>query len=145
MTSLAPYRVQLDLTGFSSNTFLEGWAMTQRNIQTLNGKLADALLAGFSSITGSISSEDDNSKGDQKIYIAVHAVVYAASENKAIAHALTHMVEPVLAALPPRGGFGIDGQADCLDSGLATKEDVAALLLALSRKMQYYVPTCELP
>ena len=139
------YRVQIDLVGFSGNTFLDGWTMTTANLQKINRALAASPFIGVVSVAGSISNEDDNSEGDNKVYIAVETLAYAASETQAIAYVLSTIVDPLVAALPARGGFEIDGEADCLDSGLATKEDVAALLLALPSKMQHYVPACELP
>jgi hypothetical protein len=128
------YRVQIDLVGFAGNTFLDGWAMTKANLQKVNRKLGDTPFIGVFSATGSISNEDDNSEGDNKVYIAVEALAYTPSEKQAIAYVLARVVDPLMAALPARGGFEIDGEADCLDSGLATAQDAENLLLCLPKK-----------
>ena len=132
------YRVQIDLVGFAGNTFLDGWSMTQKNLQKLNNALAGIAsypFVGISSVAGSISNEDDNTEGDNKVYIAVEALSYQASEAAAIAAVLNKVVDPLLAALPARGGFDIDGDADCLDSGMANTQEVDALLYAVPTKM----------
>ena len=128
------YRVQIDLVGFAGNTFLDGWAMTNANLQKVNRSLAASPFIGVVSVAGSISNEDDNTEGDNKVYIAVEALAYTASEKQAIAHVLSTIVDPLVAALPARGGFEIDGEADCLDSGLANLLDVEKLLLAMPKK-----------
>lgn len=132
------YRVQIDLVGFAGNTFLDGWTMTQKNLQKFNSALATASsypFVGVASVVGSISNEDDNTEGDNKVYIAVEALTYQPSEATAVAAVLAKVVDPLLLALPARGGFEMDGDADCLDSGLARVQDVDALLSSMPAKM----------
>ena len=132
------YRVQIDLVGFAGNTFLDGWSMTQKNLQKFNSALAGISsypFVGVASVVGSISNEDDNTEGDNKVYIAVEALSYQPSEAAAIAAVLNKVVDPLLVALPARGGFDMDGDADCLDSGLANLQDVETLIAAMPTKM----------
>ena len=133
-TSRTPslYRVQIDLVGFAGNTFLDGWGMTTANLKKVNAALnSSASFIGVSSVRGSISSEDDNSPGENKVYVAVEALVSATSERQAIAQVLANVPDPVVVNLPARGGFEMDGDADCLDSDPATAKDVEAIVLAL--------------
>lgn len=134
------YRVEIDLVGFSSKTFLDGWTMTDKNLEKLNRALGEYPFAAVTSLRGSISSEDDNSDGDNKVYLAVVVLTYTATEGKAIANALKKVVEPVLAALPARGQFDMDGEADVLDSGIACLQDVADLQrLSSPIKRQWFI------
>lgn len=128
------FRVRLDLVGFSSNKFLDGWAMSKTSLKRVNSALSSRKhFVAVSAVEGSISSEDENSAGDYKVYLAVETVVQAASEASAVSFALAVVCGPVQGALPNRGQFEVDGDADCLESEAACKGDIEAALQALSR------------
>lgn len=130
------YSVQIDLVGFADNPFLDGWKMSNTKMKKLNTAFRHHSFLGISSVSGSISNEDDNTAGDNKVYIAVETVVYAESERKAAELVLDNVVEPLVAALPARGNFEIDGDADCMTSDLASQQEMDTVLLNVPVKVQ---------